>query len=131
MTGSSLPHPICGYGTVTFKSLLENNYEHISAFLSQREVSMMVMTSDVGSEPWKRTLARNSAVFEAQCERHTGSPWHGYAIFDVYLCGCCEVKGVTVGRDLFLSDNELQSIPRCKKVRGAVHPKPNDACCLQ
>ena len=87
-----MPHPICGDGTATFTSLLENNCEHIATFLSQEKVSMMVMTSNTGSEPWKRALVRNSAVFAAQCERHHGSPWHGYAIFDVFLCGCCEVK---------------------------------------
>ena len=91
MAGNLAPHLIDGHVAVNFGDLQEI-CEHMATFLSQKQVAMMVMTSKADVRPWRRTLARNSAVLEAQCEFHHGSPWHGHTIFDVFLCGCCTEK---------------------------------------
>ena len=91
MAGNLTQHPIYGHVAFNFGDLQEI-CAHMATFMSQKQVAMMVMASKADARPWRRTLARNSAVPEAQCEFHHGLPLHGHAIFDVFLCGCCTKK---------------------------------------
>ena len=91
MAGYLVPHLGYGYDAMNFGNLGEV-YEHLATFMSQREVAMMAMTSKEEARPWRRKVARNSAALEALCDFHTGSPWQGHTILDVFLCGCCEEK---------------------------------------
>ena len=92
MAGAFVPNPINGQDMRDFRCLWDDNYRHISTFLSQRKVGMMVHASSARSGPWREALAHNSTVLAAKCKRHEGSSCHGHAIFDLFLCGNCEKK---------------------------------------
>ena len=91
MASDLVPHLGYGYGATNFGNLGEV-YEHLATFMSSREVAMLAMTSKEEARPWKHKVARNSAALGTQCDFHTGSPWQGHTILDVFLCGCCEEK---------------------------------------